>query len=1113
MNLVIRIKCIHDRFIYMVFNKKVVVLIPFLFSQVIASGWVGIGSQEPVQPSWQLLSSNNEKIEITFEMKGYFSKSLGNGKIRISFPTSAPILNEGSPNLPLASKSVIIPEQANMSLSIVESEYTDFQINDIEPSRGNLLRDVVPSTVPYKYGPQYEKDEFYPQNIAFLRDPYILRSLRGQSIVIQPIQYNPVKKILRVYTRLKIAIESDGPGGKNQLTRVPRNSNSREFENIFRQHFINYPTNDRYNILTEQGSMLIISHEDFVEHMQPFTSWKNYKGIPTTLTSVSEIGGSDEIYQYIENEYYNNGIAYVLLVGDIDQIASIRRSEGDGSNTPSDNSYTFIAGDDFYPDLIIGRFSAENSMHVETMVSRTISYEMEPDLFDGWYKKGSGFASNEGPGDEDEYDYEHLDNIRQLLLDYTYSEIDQVYDPNGTVAQGEAALNEGRSLVNYTGHGSNGSWGNGCPMNNTDVESLSNSGKWPFIWSVACVNGQFHQGTCFAETWLRATDEAGSPTGAVATLMSTVNQAWNPPMDGQDEMNAILTESYSNNIKRSFGGLSFNGMNHMNDNYGQDGYFETLYWMIFGDPSVVIRSDIPTAFDVSHGEVMVLGATDFVVDAGIDGALVAISRDGTLLASGYTDFTGQIELFFESAIEEPGEVDIVVTGYNKIPYESTVNVIAPEGAYIVLSEVIITAGDDNVIDYGEIGYFNATVENVGQDPSSEIIFSLVHEEGMVNITTQDISLETVDAGEQVIIGPFEFEVGWNLENGSSIPFTFLASAGNDEWTYQTYAIVEAPSFIIASSQLYDNGNGTLEAGEIATLQLTIENTGDAPVHYPTFEISSNDPYIELSNVSSDNDYFWEHGTDLTLTFDVEASSDAPIGHSSMAQINVGALHTYYEHAISFAISHGIVIEDFESGDFLSFEWLHSGSSHWEIDTDPYSGDYSARSGNIGDNQVSELAIEVNVLYESPIKFYSKSSTEQGASGNIYDYLEFYIGNDSQGLNIGGESGWSQFVVSVPEGRHTLRWVYKKDTAQSSGEDCVWIDKIQFPTGSVFPLDIDFGDLNLDNMVNILDVIITLNYIFGNMELGNEQVQNADTNLDGNIDVFDLITIVDQVLTD
>ncbi len=94
-------------------------------------------------------------------------------------------------------------------------------------------------------------------------------------------------------------------------------------------------------------------------------------------------------------------------------------------------------------------------------------------------------------------------------------------------------------------------------MNNTDVNGLENGGKWPFIWSVACVNGEFHIGTCFAETWLRATGSDGSPTGAITTLMSTVNQAWNPPMAGQDEMNAILVESYSGNIKRTFGGMHF----------------------------------------------------------------------------------------------------------------------------------------------------------------------------------------------------------------------------------------------------------------------------------------------------------------------------------------------------------------------------------------------------------------------------------------------------------------------------------------------------------------------------------------------------------------------------
>ena len=42
-------------------------------------------------------------------------------------------------------------------------------------------------------------------------------------------------------------------------------------------------------------------------------------------------------------------------------------------------------------------------------------------------------------------------------------------------------------------------------------------------------------------------------------------------MSAQDEFNDILIESYSTNIKRSFGGLSFNGCMLMNDEYGGQG--------------------------------------------------------------------------------------------------------------------------------------------------------------------------------------------------------------------------------------------------------------------------------------------------------------------------------------------------------------------------------------------------------------------------------------------------------------------------------------------------------------------------------------------------------------
>ena len=1087
-------------------------MVSCLLAGVSASEWVDTGGPRPVQPTWNVNSISESNIEISFELNGYHHELLENGKNRISFPGGVPILERGAPEMPRMARSIIIPDLANMELSIISSEFIDIPMENIEPSKGNLTRDVDPTTIPYTYGKPYETNEFYPSEIAFLRDPYILRSLRGQTIVYQPIQYNPIERMLRVYTSIEISIQQNGQSQINPLTRRPFNGGSREFENMYKDHFINYNTDQRYDVLSEQGPMLVISYGDFMDEMQTFVDWKNYKGIPTEMVDVADVGDVDDMAQLIEDQYYENGIAFVLLVGDIDQIETIRRSNGAGSNSPSDNSLTFVAGNDYYPDLIIGRFSAETGDHVETMVERTIAYEMDPDPSADWYKKGSGFASNQGPGDDGEDDDEHMDNIRDLLLDYTYDEVDQIYDPDGTVAQGEAALNDGRSIVNYTGHGSNGSWGNGCPMNNTDVNSLVNMGMYPFIWSVACVNGEFEQGTCFAETWLRATHSDGTPTGAIATLMSTVNQAWNPPMEGQDEMNAIFVESYSDNIKRTFGGLSFNGMNQMNDSYGSQGYDETYYWTIFGDPSVVVRSDTPTELEVNHSGVIIIGATSLSIETGVSGALVSVSRDGELLSSTYSDPSGNADLEFEDALNIPGSVDLVVTAYNKIPYEESINVIAPEGAYMLMGDITVSGGDDDVLDYGEVAQIYSTFENVGSDPSAELTFILSNESPVVNIITQEIIIESVPAGEEVTIGPFDIEVGWNVENGEEVTLTVTATDGADIWEYDADVIVEAPAYQLLSTEYFDNGNGTLDPGESTTLRVVIKNIGHAPVLYPTFEATTSDPYINLGNVSSDNDYYWDIDTDITLTIEISAESDAPVGHSALAALVIGSLNTEYEFVFPLPITLGIMIEDFETGTFLSYDWLHSGNSDWIIDADAYSGGFSARSGDIGHGQTSELSINMNILYEGEIQFWSKASSEQGASGTVYDYLEFYIDDQPQDLVIGGEIDWTEYTVDLPVGEHLLRWVYEKDDAQSSGEDCAWIDMIQFPAGAVPPLNIDFGDLNFDSMVNILDVIVTVNYVVGHIELNNEQIQNADMNLDGAINVFDILMIVDHALS-
>jgi len=1091
--------------------SKLIIVLSFILTGLFARQWVETGTSRPSEPVWDVNSISDRHLEISFDVGGYFLEQLPNGKNRITFPGSVPILESGAPELPRMARSIIIPDLAHMELSVLETEFIDVPMENVEPSKGNLTRDIDPSTIPYTYGKSYQTDEWYPGNFVFMREPYIMRSLRGQTVVLQPIQYNPIQRTLRIYTHIKISILENGLSQNNPLTRRPSNGGSREFEHMYKEHFINYPTDDRYDVLGEQGPMLIISYGDFMDEMQTFVDWKNYKGIPTEMVDIADVGDEDDMAQLIEDQYYENGIAFVLLVGDIDQIETIRRSDGAGSNSPSDNSLTFVAGNDFYPDLIIGRFSAETGEQVETMINRTIEYEMDPDPAADWYKKGSGFGSNQGPGDDGEYDDEHLDNIRELLLAYTYIEVDQIYDPDGTVAQGEAAINEGRSIVNYTGHGSNGSWGNGCPMNNTNVNGLVNTGMWPFIWSVACVNGEFNVGTCFAETWLRATDSDGNPTGAIATLMSTINQGWSPPMEGQDEMNAIFVESYSDNIKRTFGGLSFNGMNQMNDSYGSQGYDETCYWTIFGDPSVVVRSDTPTGMEVTHSDVIIIGATEFNIETGESGALVSVSRDGDLLASAYTDGSGAVDLFFETALDIPGPVDVVVTAYNRIPYETSVNVIAPDGAYMLMGDVTVNSGGDQILDYGETGYLYTTFENVGQDPSGDLTFILSHEGSMVDIITEEIFQSSVAAGDEVTVGPFELQVSWNVEDGAVVPFTIQATDGAETWEYDVNMAVEAPAYNLVSAEFYDNGNGTLDPGESATLQLVIQNTGHAPVSYPTFEATTSDPYLTLGSIESDNAYWWDMNQQVTVTIEITAASDAPVGHTALAGLVIGALDTDYEFVYPVPITFGLMIEDFETGDFASFDWVHGGDADWVIDSDAYSGSFSAKSGEIGHDQTSELSIVMNILYEGDIQFWSKASSEQGESGTVYDYLDFYIDNDPQELMIGGTTDWVEYTVNLPAGEHTLRWVYEKDDAQSSGEDCAWVDRIYFPPGAIPPLNIDFGDLNFDSIVNVLDVIVTVNYIIGYIDLNNEQIQNADVNLDGSVDVFDILLIVDMAL--
>ena len=1099
---------------YMI-KKHIITIVLFIAGSVFSRDWVEVNSSTPSEPIVVALSSSQQSIKLSFELPGYFFEKTDAGS-KITFPGGVSILEKGSPDLPIITRSIQIPDLAKMELKVLSSNFIDLPIDDIIPSKGNLTRDINIQNVPYEKGSKYQEDTFFPEKLSYMRDPHIIRTKRGQAVVFQPIQFNPVRNILRVYTNISLEISQNGISSVNPLVRYPnRNSGAREMEQIYKQHFINYSsTTNRYEPLDEDGSMLIICYEPFIDAMQPFIDWKTRKGQRTELVSLSDIGdNADAIKSYVEEYYYEYGLNFLLLVGDIAQIPSPRFSEGAGSNSPSDTYYGFIPTDDYYPDVFVGRFSAENIDHVTTMVNRTIEYERYPDVDGTWYKEGAGFASNQGPGDNGEMDDEHMDIIRQKLLNYTYTEIDQVYDPGGSVADGEIAINEGLSVINYTGHGSSDSWGNGCPMNNTNVNGLINSGMYPWIWSVACVNGEFHLGTCFAETWLRATGADGSPTGAIATLMSTVNQAWNPPMNGQDEMNSIFVESYSNNIKRTFGGLSYNGCMEMMDNYGSSGDAETLYWTTFGDPSFVVRSDTPQQLTAVHDNIMIIGGSQFTVQTNSGESVLALSRNGILLGVATADESGLCVVNLDDPVNIPGTIDVVITSYNHVPYETEINVIAPDGSYMLLDGFSLSQGNNEGIVYTDTGELATILENVGTENSGSITVTLIPQTNNVNIINPTIEIESVESGEIISVGPFSFEVAINTADQDDVIFHLHIEDDEQSWEYPISITVNAPAYQLVSSFIFDGGNGSLDPGESATLQLVLENTGSAPLHYPTFSAYENDEFLTLGELTSDNAYYWDVGTSVILNTDIIVSDIAPFGHSAITWINIGILNTSYEFLFPLPLTVGMLMENFETVDFTGHDWQLVGHGEWFIqDDEVHDGDYAARSGDIGNNQFSEISVDYNVLNQGSISFSAKTSSEQGSSGTIYDYLTFYIDNE-QMILIGGESDWEEYSFNVSAGEHTFRWVYEKDAAGSSGDDCAWIDQIIFPPGSIPPLNIDFGDLNQDGNINVLDVVLTVSSVLGHGNLNGDQILAADINMDGVVDVIDITLIIDMLFAD
>lgn len=121
-------------------------------------------------------------------------------------------------------------------------------------------------------------------------------------------------------------------------------------------------------------------------------------------------------------------------------------------------------------------------------------------------------------------------------------------------------------------------------------------------------------------------------------------------------------------------------------------------------------------------------------------------------------------------------------------------------------------------------------------------------------------------------------------------------------------------------------------------------------------------------------------------------------------------------------------------DYPGLVWTSGGDKQWTGQVNlSQNGEDSAQTGNINDNEDSVLQVEL----EGPgtFSFYYRVDSEED-----FDFLRFTLDGTEQ-FAASGDVSWTQRIVSIPAGSHTLSWRYEKDEFELDGADSAWVDQV------------------------------------------------------------------------
>ncbi len=602
------------------------------------------------------------------------------GYASVEIPGEGRLGRVGEPAVPTVSRWIAAPAGATVWAEVLHEDTFRVPCGPVAPRQPPRYRSgpepafaVVPSV--------YRSDEPFP---AVAVEVGAVAQVRHQGLVrleLRPVRFHPGAGEIEVARTLDVRVHLDG-GEPPPAADVPC------FERLLERWVLGLPeTRDAAPPVPE--SMLIIAGDELAEAVEPLVEWKNRRGVQVMTLTMGQVGSSPaDVRRIIADAYEASDppLTYVLLVGDETHVPVQEVGAGDHDGEgESDFLYTLTEGDDMIPDVLIGRFAARTPDQVSVMVERVVRYERDVGRNgpDGFTEGGTGIGSA-GVGSFDP-DHVRMERIVTAMEEYGYTRTDRFFEGQWSNPQDiVAAVDQGRGWVCFMGHGSGTSWlfdqDHTFSFGLGEIAQLDNDGQWPVVVDVACNNGDFtNHEPCFAEAWTRA-GTLTQPLGAVGIYSSTISAAWDEPA----EMEEGVVYSFLDDREAVWGEALVGGLLHMEAFFGDSATVEEvkLTFLNFGDPSLVVRSRVPTHLVVEHGHTLPPGASELAVEVldedgvAVADAVVAVSSGSVLRTVALTDDSGEAAFDFELA--EGEELDVVVTGFDLVTYEGIIVVMDVE---------------------------------------------------------------------------------------------------------------------------------------------------------------------------------------------------------------------------------------------------------------------------------------------------------------------------------------------------------------------------------------------------------------------------------------------------